>query len=377
MTRLSRLIPIIGGAIAGGVIALVIASGSGTTHVTTTVVQPSSSSASASAEPTSFSSGKGLSINQIYKAASPGVVDILVTTQSQSPSLGLFGGGGQSQQSQAEGAGVVYNTKGDILTDEHVVAGATSVKVNFQDGKSAPAKVLGTDPSTDVAVIHVDVPTSELHPIPLANSSDAQVGDPVVAIGSPFSLPETTTAGIVSQTGRSIMAPNNYTIPNAIQTDAAINPGNSGGPLLDATGHVLGLNDQIETNNTTASGEGSSSGVGFAIPSDTVSRIANTIIAGHKVEHAYVGVSLTANSAGGATISQVQPNSPATQSGLQAGDVVTAIDSRTVTSTDQFIASIDNYSPGQTVTLTITRQGSTKQIKVHLGTRPAQTPNGG
>jgi S1-C subfamily serine protease len=377
MTRLSRLIPIIGGAIAGGVIALVIASGSGTTHyVTTTVVQPSSTS-SASAEPTSFSSGKGLSINQIYKAASPGVVDILVTTQSQSPSLGLFGGGGQSQQSQAEGAGVVYNTKGDILTDEHVVAGATSVKVNFQDGKSASANVLGTDPSTDVAVIHVNVPASELHPIPLANSSDAQVGDPVVAIGSPFSLPETTTAGIVSQTGRSIMAPNNYTIPNAIQTDAAINPGNSGGPLLDATGHVLGLNDQIETNNTTASGEGSSSGVGFAIPSDTVSRIANTIIAGHKVAHAYVGVSLTANSAGGAKISQVQPSSPATQSGLEAGDVVTAIDSRTVTSTDQFIASIDNYAPGQTVTLTINRQGQTKQIKVHLGTRPAQTPTGG
>jgi S1-C subfamily serine protease len=377
MTRLSRLIPIIGGAIAGGVIALVIASGSGTTHnVTTTVVQPSSNS-SASAEPTSFSSGHGLSINQIYKAASPGVVDILVTTQSQSPSLGLFGGGGQTQQSQAEGAGVVYNTQGDILTDEHVVAGATSVKVNFQDGKSASANVLGTDPSTDVAVIHVNVPASELHPIPLANSSDAQVGDPVVAIGSPFSLPETTTAGIVSQTGRPIQAPNGYEIPNAIQTDAAINPGNSGGPLLDATGHVLGLNDQIETNNTTASGEGSSSGVGFAIPSDTVSRIANTIIAGHKVEHAYVGVSLTANAAGGAKISQVQPSSPATQSGLEAGDVVTAIDSRTVTSTDQFIASIDNYAPGQTVTLTINRQGQTKQVKVHLGTRPAQTPTGG
>jgi putative serine protease PepD len=377
MTRLSRLIPIIGGAIAGGVIALVIASGSGTTHnVTTTVVQPSSTS-SASAEPTSFSSGNGLSINQIYKAASPGVVDILVTTRSQSPSLGLFGGGGQTQQSQAEGAGVVYNTKGDILTDEHVVAGATSVKVNFQDGKSASANVLGTDPSTDVAVIHVNVPASELHPIPLANSSDAQVGDPVVAIGSPFSLPETTTAGIVSQTGRPIQAPNGYEIPNAIQTDAAINPGNSGGPLLDATGHVLGLNDQIETNNTTASGEGSSSGVGFAIPSDTVSRTANTIIAGHKVEHAYVGVSLTANAAGGAKISQVQPSSPATQSGLEAGDVVTAIDSRTVTSTDQFIASIDNYAPGQTVTLTINRQGQTKQVKVHLGTRPAQTPTGG
>ncbi len=377
MRSFSRLIPIIGGAVAGGVIALVIASGSSSTHnVTTTVVQPSSAS---SAEPTSFnSSGHGLSINQIYRADSPGVVDIVVTTQSQAPSLGLFGGGGgQSQQAQAEGAGVVYDSKGDILTDEHVVAGATSVKVNFQDGKSAKATVVGTDPSTDVGVIHVNVPASELHPIPLANSSGAQVGDPVVAIGSPFSLPETTTAGIVSQTGRSIQAPNGYTIPAAIQTDAAINPGNSGGPLLDANGHVLGLNDQIETNNQTAGGEGSSSGVGFAIPSNTVSRIANTIISGQKVKHSYVGVSLQANSAGGAQITSVASASPATQAGLQAGDVVTAIDGKTVTSTDQFIADIDNYLPGQTVTLTIDRHGQTKQIQVKLGTRPAQTPSGG
>ena len=138
----------------------------------------------------------------------------------------------------------------------------------------------------------MNAPASELHPIPFANSSEAQVGDPVVAIGSPFSLPETTTAGIVSQTGRSITAPNNYTITGAIQTDAAINPGNSGGPLLDAASHVLGLNDQIETNNTTAGGEGSSSGVGFAIPSNTVTQIANQIIGGHKVKHAYVGVCL-------------------------------------------------------------------------------------
>src|SRR5581483_11350556 len=200
-----------------------------------------------------------------------------------------FGG---SQQQQGEGAGVVYDTKGDILTDEHVVSGATKVTVAFQDGRTASAKVLGTDPSTDVGVIHVNVPASELHPIPFADSSTAQVGDPVVAIGSPFSLPETTTAGIVSAVGRSIQAPNNYTIPGAIQTDAAINPGNSGGPLLDASAHVLGLNDQIETNNSTAGGEGSSSGVGFAIPSNTVKRIADGIIAGNPVKHPYVGIEL-------------------------------------------------------------------------------------
>jgi S1-C subfamily serine protease len=392
MRRPSRWLPIIGGAIAGGVIALIIASAtSSTKSVTTTVIQQPSSQTSA--EPTSFKSGTGLSINQIYKAASPGVVDIIVTAQSQNPGFGFFGGGGGgggngsgSQQTQGEGAGVVYNANGDILTDEHVVANATSVKVNFQDGKSVPAKVVGTDPSTDVAVIHVDVPSSELHPIPLADSSQAQVGDPVVAIGSPFSLPETTTTGIVSQTGRSITAPNGFTIPAAIQTDAAINPGNSGGPLLDANGHVLGLNDQIETNNQTAGGEGSSSGVGFAIPSNTVAQIANEILSGEKVQHAYVGVCLSGNTAGGAQIATtgdqqcpnpISPGSPAAAAGLRAGDLVTAIDGHTVTSTDDFIAIINNDKPGQTVTMTVRRSGKTLEIKVKLGTRPAKTPNGG
>jgi putative serine protease PepD len=371
MRKLSRWIPIIGGAVAGGVIALVIASGTGssTRNVTTTVVQPSTR-----AVPTAFNTGSGMSINQIYKADSPGVVDILVTT-SGGQGQSLFGGG--SQQSQAEGSGVVYDSKGDILTDEHVVAGATSVKVNLSNGKSYPAKVLGTDASTDVGVIHINAPASELHPIALANSDTAQVGDPVVAIGSPFSLPETTTSGIVSQTGRSIQAPNGYTIPNAIQTDAAINPGNSGGPLIDASGHVLGLNDQIETNNSTGSGQGSSSGVGFAIPSNAAKRIADGILSGSPIKHPYVGIELRASSTGGAQVGTIQQNSPATQAGLQPGDVVTSINGKTVTSTDQLIATLDTYSPGTTVTMSITRQGQSKQVQVKLGTRPAQAQNGG
>jgi putative serine protease PepD len=381
MRSVSRWLPIIGGAIAGGVIALVIASSSTTKSVTTTVVQQGSTN---STEPTSFKGAAGLSINQIYKAASPGVVDIIVTAQSQNQGFGFFGG--QGGTTQGEGAGVVYDTNGNILTDEHVVAGATSVKVNFQDGKSVPAKVLGTDPSTDVAVIHVDVPASQLHPIPLADSSQAQVGDPVVAIGSPFSLPETTTTGIVSQTGRSIKAPNGYQIPNAIQTDAAINPGNSGGPLLDANGHVLGLNDQIETNNQTPTGEGSSSGVGFAIPSNTVKQIATTIIGGHKVQHAYIGVCLADNNGGGAQIATtptqncphpVAPGSPAANSGIQAGDTITAINGTPIATTDAFIATIDKYQPGQKLTLTVKHAGQSKQVTVTLGNRPAQTPTGG
>jgi putative serine protease PepD len=374
MRSLSRWIPVLGGAVAGGIIAVVIASGgSSSKTVTTTVVKP----AQQAALPASFSNGSGMTVNQIYRTASPGVVDIVVTARNQNPSSGFFGGGGSSQQTQGEGAGVVYNTKGDILTDEHVVNGATSVKVNFQDGKSYPATVVGTDPSTDVGVIHVNAPASELHPIPLANSSTAKVGDPVVAIGSPFSLPETTTTGIVSQTGRSITAPNNYTIPNAIQTDAAINPGNSGGPLLDAGAHVLGLNDQIETNNQTPTGQGSSSGVGFAIPSNTVSRIANALIGGQHVQHAYVGVLLSGASAGGAQVASVQAGTPGAQAGLRPHDLITAIDGKPVTSTDQFIAMVDQFSPGQTVTMTITRGGQTQTIKVKLGTRPASTSTGG
>ena len=366
MKRLSRLIPVIGGAVAGGVIALVVASGSSTTHsVTTTVVQPSS----ASPIPTSLTAGHGMTVNQIYRSASPGVVDITVTQQNQNQGLG-FGGGGSSQQTEGEGAGVVYDNKGDILTDEHVVSGADSVTVRFQDGLKASAKVLGTDSSTDVAVIRVNVPASELHPIAFADSSQAQVGDPVVAIGSPFSLPETTTAGIVSATGRSIMAPNNYTIAGAIQTDAAINPGNSGGPLLDANAHVLGLNDQIQTNS------GSSAGVGFATPSNEDARIANAIIAGHPLKHAYVGVSLNGNSTGGATVGSVSNGSPAEHAGIQAGDQITAINGKAITSTEQFIATVDNYSPGNTITLTVKRGGATQTVKVTLGTRPA-TPSAG
>jgi S1-C subfamily serine protease len=376
MSSLSRWIPILGGAVAGGVIALVISSGGGSTRsVTTTVVRP----AQQAALPASFNKGNGMTVNQIYRSASPGVVDIVVTAHSSSPGFGFFGGGSQggSQTTEGEGAGVVYNKNGDILTDEHVVSGETSVRVNFQNGHSYSATVVGKDPSTDVAVIHVNAPTSELHPIPLADSGAAQVGDPVVAIGSPFSLPETTTAGIVSQTGRSITAPNNYTIPNAIQTDAAINPGNSGGPLLDASAHVLGLNDQIETNNTTAGGEGSSSGVGFAIPSNTVTQIANEIIGGHTVQHAYVGVELSGQSSGGAEVAQVQPSSPGAAAGLKAHDLITAIDGKAITSTDQFIAMIDNFQPGQTVTMTVKRSGNTVTLKVKLGKRPASAQNGG
>jgi S1-C subfamily serine protease len=366
MIRRTTLLPIVAVALAGAAIAVAATSGGDSKSVTTTVVQPSRGTTL----PTSLTSTQGKSINQIYRQAGPGVVDITVTSTS---SGGFFGG---NEQTQGEGAGVVYDKKGNILTDEHVVDNASSISVTFEDGFKVGAKVVGTDPSTDVAVIHVDAPASHLHPIPFADSSTAQVGDPVVAIGSPFSLPETVTSGIVSAVGRSITAPNNFTITGSIQTDAAINPGNSGGPLLDGNGRVLGLADQIETNNTTPTGQGSSSGVGFAVASNMVQRIANEIIGGHPIKHAYVGVLLNGSSTGGAQVSQVTPNSPASRAGLRAGDVVTAINGKAMSSTQQFIETVDTYGPGQTITLSVKRGGSTQSIKLTLGTRPNTQPSG-
>jgi putative serine protease PepD len=373
--NLKIVLPALVGAIVGAIVAVIVGGGGSTTRSVTTTVM--SNGASAASIPTSLSKTQGMSINEIYRKDSPGVVDITVTSQ-QSTGGGLFGGGG-TQQTEGEGAGVVYDKKGDILTDQHVVSGATSVTVHFQNGVNAKAKVLGQDASTDMAVIRVNVPASELHPIPFANSNDAQVGDAVVAIGSPFSLPETVTSGIVSAVGRSIPAPNNYTISGAIQTDAPINPGNSGGPLLDGNGAVLGLNDQIDTSSD------QSAGIGFATPGNADVQVADTIISGRKVQHSYVGVCLNSQSVGGAQISTtanptcptpVVAGSPAAKAGLKPGDTITSVNGTQISSTNQFIAVVGKFAPGRTVTMTVRTGDSSRRVKVTLGTRPATAPTG-
>jgi putative serine protease PepD len=371
MRSLSRFLPIIAGAAAGAVIAAIIASGGGSKTVTTTTTVP----AARSSEP--VSSSKGLTINQLYKMTNPGVVDIRTTGTAAS---GVFGFG--QQQTQGEGAGVVYDNKGNILTDQHVISGASQIKVTFSDGKTANANVVGSDPGADVAVIHVNAPSSWLHPLPFADSSNVQVGDPVIAIGSPFSLPNTVTSGIVSAVGRTISAPNQFTIPNAIQTDAPINPGNSGGPLIDGSGHVIGLNDQIDTSNQNSQGQGSSSGVGFATPSNSDVRIAKQIISTGKAQNAYVGVSLNAQVQGGAAISTssqasqpIVPGGPAAKAGLQPGDLITAVNGKQITSVNEFVGTIATFSPGDTVTLTVKRGGATKTVKLTLGAQPANAPS--
>ncbi len=300
-----------------------------------------------------------LSVEDIYEQASASVVEITTSATTANP----FGGRG-TQQSQ--GSGFVYDDEGHVITNQHVVDGAAAASVTFADGKRYDATVVGTDPSTDLAVLKVDAPASVLEPLALADSADVKVGEGVVAIGSPFGLEQTVTAGIVSALHRQITAPNRFSIDDAIQTDAAINHGNSGGPLLDLDGKVIGVNAQIESES------GGNDGVGFAIPSNTVERIADALIADGEVEHAYLGVSTDdADGADGARIAEVRPGTPAARGGLETGDVVTAIDGDEVASADDLRTRIDAQKPGDEVELTVRRDGDTETLTVTLGTRPS------
>ncbi|HEY3550073.1 MAG TPA: trypsin-like peptidase domain-containing protein [Gaiellaceae bacterium] len=309
------------------------------------------------------------SLTQLYKQDAPGIVDITVESSTGGSSSGgfPFGQPGGSQKQEAEGTGFEIDSNGNILTAEHVVDKATSIKVEFSDGSTASATLVGSDKSSDTAVIHVDVPASKLHPLTLGSSSSVQPGQSVVAIGSPFGLAETMTAGIVSATNRSITAPSGFSITGAIQTDAAINHGNSGGPLIDArTNTVIGINDQIESDTN------DNAGVGFAVPIDASKHVAQTLIAGGTVKHAYLGVSLSLRaSVGGAKIGCVVGSGPAASAGLKQGDLITRFDSRTITSADTLTAAVTQATPGQKVTVTVQRDGSSKQIPVTLGTQPS------
>jgi putative serine protease PepD len=333
------------GLIGAGAAAVLIDNSS--TSSTTTVVRETAVGTAANA------STAPLSVANVYKRAAPGVVEITVTTGS-SP----LGG-----SAQAQGSGFVYDSDGHIVTNDHVVDGATSVSVRLANGARYSATVVGTDPSTDLAVIKIDAPAAQLHPLTVADSSTLVVGSPVVAIGSPFGLEGTITSGIISSLHREIEAPNNFTIEDAIQTDAAINHGNSGGPLLDLSGRVIGVNAQIKSDS------GGNEGVGFAVPSSTVRTIVSELLQKGSVQHAYLGVSLSAN--GSARIEAISPGEAAQKAGLQAGDVVIKIDGATVTSGSQLRGAIDGHKPGDKVRITVRRSGSEKTVTVTLGTRPA------
>ncbi len=332
---------------------------------------PSATNVVVPAQPASSTSTVD-SLAQLYKQDAPGVVDITVESTVTGGSSGgfPFGTPGGSQKQKAEGTGFEIDTNGNILTAEHVVDGATSIKVQFEDGSTATATLVGSDKTTDTAVIQVSVPASQLHPLALGSSSSVQPGENVVAIGSPFGLAETMTAGIVSATGRQITAPNGFTISGAIQTDAAINHGNSGGPLIAAdTNRVIGINDQIESDTN------DNAGVGFAVPIDASKAVARTLIAGGTVKHAFVGV-LIKSVTSGARITKVVSGSPAAKAGLKVGDVITAFGGKKITSAGVLTTEVSAAKPGQSVTVTVRRDGSTKHLSVTLGVQPAQADTG-
>jgi putative serine protease PepD len=351
MTRRTRTL-----AVASALVAVGAGTGAATYAAlapadTTTIVRE----AAADAQP--VASTNALSVNAVYKRAYKGVVEITVTSDASSP----FGG---EQRQQAQGSGFVYDADGHIVTNEHVVDGASSVSVRFWNGATYDAEVVGTDASTDLAVLKVDAPSSLLSPLTLGDSGSLEVGDGVVAIGSPFGLEETVTTGIVSALHRQMTSPNNFTINDSIQTDAAINHGNSGGPLLDLRGRVIGVNAQIESDS------GGNDGVGFAIPSSTVRSIVSQLIENGRAEHGYLGVGVETTSSG-VRLTVVRSGAPAAGAGLRAGDVVTAVDGKKVASAEELQSVIDAQRPGSTIELTYSRGGTSHTVDVELANRPA------
>jgi putative serine protease PepD len=338
--------------------AAVVGGGAGAAIATLADNGGSPSTATVTAAATSANvANSELTVGAVAKAATKSVVEVDATTGGgNSP----FPYGSQSQS--AEGTGFVYDTKGDIVTNQHVVDGASTVRVKFSDGSTYTATVVGTDTATDIAVLHVNAPASKLQPLVLADSSTVSVGDGVVAIGNPFGLDGTVTSGIVSAVGREISSPDDTPIEGAIQTDAAINHGNSGGPLLDLHGQVIGITSQIQSEG------GGNDGVGFAVPSNTVKSIAAQLIGNGKAQHALLGVTPT-DTAGAVRIVTVKTGSAAEDAGLRAGDVITAVGSTRVTNSAQIRAIIAGHRPGDALTLTIRRGGSSKTVHVTLGAR--------
>jgi S1-C subfamily serine protease len=384
---------VIGGIVVAVVGAILLATGAvDTGSKTTTVVQRQAplgagSPGSAAAQ----ESGGNLTVGDIYKRVAPGVAFIQATIVQTTPSPFGFP---QQQRGQATGSGFVLNTEGYIATNAHVVAGAKNVQVSFGKGDPTPAKVVGRDPSTDLAVVKVDPSKVKLTPVVLGDSNQLQVGDPVVAIGNPFGFDDTVTTGIVSALGREIQAPNNFSIDHAIQTDAAINPGNSGGPLLDQRGRVVGINSQIATG---GSGKGSV-GVGFAIPVNLAKQILPALIKSGKVPHAYIGITtapisptivhdLKLPASKGALVQAVQPGSPAAQAGLRAGktptpssliaggDLIVGIEGRPVNVPQDIATAIAGNKPGDRVTIEFFRGKVKKSVTVTLANRPAKAPS--
>jgi S1-C subfamily serine protease len=383
-----RAVGLIAAALLGGGVALGGAAAAGRLGERTTIIREEA--APPSSAPAAFQTGKRESINSIYRASAPGVVHIETTTRVQPQQDPFFGnpfGGTQTQR--ALGSGFVLDKAGHIVTNYHVVRGANAIQVSFSNNERFKAKLVGVDPSTDIAVLQVDVKARALKALPLGNSDGVRVGDQVIAIGNPFGLDRSVTAGIVSAVQRRIEAPNNLSISHVIQTDAALNHGNSGGPLLNAQGQVIGVNAQIETGGVSQGNVG----IGFAIPINTVKEVVAQLIKHGRVDHAFLGIdgkTLTPGIARlfhlpvnrGVLVASVRSGSGAEHGGLKAatsevtvegeswpagGDVIVKVDGQQTPTVERLIDVIASKQPGQKIEVEIVRGTSHQTLTVKLG----------
>jgi putative serine protease PepD len=400
-----RAAALVGAGAAGAGIALAVAVGAGVGSTTTTEIRdvriPATTTVS---NPLSRGRSGELTIGEIYRDVAPGVVQITAKTQVVTPADPFFNPFGPTVQTQeALGSGFVMDKAGHIVTNYHVIAGAKSVQVSFSNNESLKAKIVGSDPTTDLAVLRVDASARALTPLTLGDSDFVQVGDQVVAIGNPFGLARTVTAGIVSALQRQITSPNYYTIDHVIQTDAAINHGNSGGPLIDMQGQVIGVNAQIDTGNT---GEQGNVGIGFAIPANTVRTVVGQILKTGRAQHPFLGVEpepitralrsiLHLPVVNGMLVAKVDPGSGAARAGLKGGatqvtvagetytvggDVIARIDGEAVSSLARLRDIVSAKEPGDSMTLVVyraSRSGVWKHLTLHvkLGAQPS-SPTG-
>jgi S1-C subfamily serine protease len=388
MTRTSTSSHIVSGVL-GGLVAVVvgailIATGAIHTGETKTVVREGEIGGAAPIRGDRGTSGA--TVHQIYTRVGPGVAFVQASVQRSDTSI--LGG---TQRGTATGSGFALDRSGDILTNAHVVEGATSKDVTVRFGQQDPvsARIVGRDPSTDLAVLRIDPSKTKIRPLTLGDSDRVRVGDPAIAIGNPFGLENTVTTGIVSAIQRSIDSPNGFSIDHVLQTDASINPGNSGGPLLDARGRVIGINAQIAT----GGGTGGSVGIGFAIPINTAKQVAPELERNGRIARAYIGVTTTQVTkqiasdvhvpvAHGAVV--LAATGPAQRAGIHAGrtsgahvtgaDVIVEVAGREVRRPQDIATAIASKRPGDTITIRFYRGPSLRTVKLTLAERPSSAP---
>jgi S1-C subfamily serine protease len=371
----------LGGAVAVGAVAL-LGGLEGDTTVVTETAPPSTSEAAPR-------SSRALSVNEIYERAAPAVVQVTSTSRTGD----TFAGGAPT----ALGSGFVVDKAGHVVTNYHVIRDADRIQVSFSNRDTVEADLVGTDPSTDLALLEVDVSSSALTPLALGDSDAVRVGDAVVAIGNPFGLARTATAGIVSALQREIQAPNSFYTDHVIQTDAPINRGNSGGPLLDEHSQVIGVNTQIDTGGI-ASGN---VGIGFAVPSNTVKDVVAQLLRTGRVEHAWLGIAGKAVNSDladtynlpverGVVVEDVRSGSGAARAKLVAGemevvvagetyvlggDIIVSLDGRRISSVEELRQAISEHRPGDKVKLAFFRDAKRTSVTVTLGRQP-NSPQG-